>query len=190
MNVLLTAWAILVVYFMSHSVNAENRIGCNFEVDLCGWTQNTDDDYDWRRNSGPTPSFSTGPSGDHTLGSASGAYIYTEASFGIAGETAKLTSDRVTLSSGDGCFQLWYNMYGAGIGALNVYLMPSDGPLKSLVSLEGEQGRDWRMLSVNISSTDFRIVLEGVRGKSFMGDIAVDDVRLTDRPCGDPQLVG
>lgn len=45
---------------------------CTFENDLCDWIQEKDDEIDWIRNKGQTPSFSTGPSRDHTLGTVEG----------------------------------------------------------------------------------------------------------------------
>jgi len=45
---------------------------CDFESDLCGWTQRTDDTFDWLRRSGGTPSVNTGPTVDHTLGTTTG----------------------------------------------------------------------------------------------------------------------
>ena len=41
---------------------------CEFETpDLCGYAQDTYDEFDWSRNNGGTPSISTGPSADHTF---------------------------------------------------------------------------------------------------------------------------
>ena len=48
---------------------------CDFETDTCGWIQRRDDDFDWTRRRGPTPSVSTGPSVDHTLGTTTGKSI-------------------------------------------------------------------------------------------------------------------
>ena len=40
---------------------------CDFESSgICQMTQNTDDNFDWIRRSGRTPSPGSGPSGDHT----------------------------------------------------------------------------------------------------------------------------
>ena len=40
---------------------------CAFETsDLCGYTQDKDDDFDWSRHRGDTASFDTGPVDDHT----------------------------------------------------------------------------------------------------------------------------
>lgn len=41
---------------------------CNFDTSMCGFVQNSGDDFDWTRNQGSTPSGGTGPSADHTSG--------------------------------------------------------------------------------------------------------------------------
>ena len=51
------------------------QLGCSFETDKCGWVDTRPDS--WTRTSGSTPSYGTGPSGDHTTGS--GYYLFTEA---------------------------------------------------------------------------------------------------------------
>ena len=43
-------------------------INCNFERDLCTWTQDKTDKFDWTRKLGSTASSGTGPSADHTTG--------------------------------------------------------------------------------------------------------------------------
>lgn len=45
---------------------------CNFESGMCTWVNTKGDVFDWTRNSGTTPSFQTGPSVDHTLGTKFG----------------------------------------------------------------------------------------------------------------------
>ena len=49
----------------------------NFE-DNIPLEQDQNDDGDWLLKQGPTPSFNTGPTGDHTTGS--GTYFYVESS--------------------------------------------------------------------------------------------------------------
>ena len=41
---------------------------CDFERGLCSWTQDSDDIFDWTRDSGGTSSWLTGPGRDHTTG--------------------------------------------------------------------------------------------------------------------------
>ena len=51
---------------------------CNFETgDMCTWknAEGAVDDFDWTRQQGATLSDNTGPSVDHTLGSAYGKKI-------------------------------------------------------------------------------------------------------------------
>lgn len=52
-------------------------LGCDFESDLCGFQQATDDDTDWKRHSGSTLSQDTGPTTGNKA--SSNYYIYFEA---------------------------------------------------------------------------------------------------------------
>ena len=45
---------------------------CDFETDLCLWTQDDTDVFDWTRIKGSTSSIGTGPTGDHTKPDGSG----------------------------------------------------------------------------------------------------------------------
>ena len=45
------------------------ELDCNFDTSTCGFIQAKNDDFDWTRFKGDTPSYSTGPSSDHTSGS-------------------------------------------------------------------------------------------------------------------------
>lgn len=48
---------------------------CNFEKDLCGFTNVVGDQFDWTRDNGGTPSSTTGPHNDHTTNSAAGTSL-------------------------------------------------------------------------------------------------------------------
>lgn len=47
---------------------------CNFEQDFCNWNNSKEDDFNWWRQSGGSPSIGTGPTADHTTGSQKGQY--------------------------------------------------------------------------------------------------------------------
>ena len=49
---------------------------CDFERDLCGYTNRQNiDNFDWMLGSGKTASVYTGPKTDHTLGDANGKML-------------------------------------------------------------------------------------------------------------------
>ncbi len=87
----------------------------NFEIDFGNYSDVGGDDFDWARDSGGTPSSGTGPSVDHTLGTAAGYYLYTEASNpNNPNMTALLESSCITGFSGysDAEISFWYHMLG------------------------------------------------------------------------------
>ena len=50
--------------------------------------------------------------------------------------------------------------------------------------MSGAQGNAWKSHKVTISSTEnYKIRLTAVRGSSWSGDIAVDDLRLSNSSC-------
>ena len=53
--------------FLSLNVT-ETVMKCDFDADLCGFSQSKKDDFDWTMQTGATFSQGTGPSGDHTSG--------------------------------------------------------------------------------------------------------------------------
>ncbi|XP_054257257.1 zonadhesin-like [Macrosteles quadrilineatus] len=159
---------------------------CDFESeDLCGWTHDQNHDFDWRRHNFATPSghVGTGPSFDHTLGPGlNGHYMYLEVSSPrLQNDTARLFSPVFNAISDPGaCFIFWYHMYGSSTGTLNVYLHKQDTVL--LFNKSGDQGNQWLQAVIPLpeTSSSFQIVMEGVRGASYDGDIAIDDVKLAE----------
>ena len=92
----------------SHILYCQGDISCNFDSGYCSvWSDATDDDFNWTRNTGRTPSAGTGPLADHTSGS--GYYMFIETS------NPRLTYDTAILQSvevkwGDEtklCIQFW-----------------------------------------------------------------------------------
>lgn len=49
-------------------MTGDDPLDCDFEKDLCSWTQGRGDDFDLARYQGNTLTAMTGPSSDHTIG--------------------------------------------------------------------------------------------------------------------------
>ncbi|XP_019616525.1 PREDICTED: MAM and LDL-receptor class A domain-containing protein 1-like [Branchiostoma belcheri] len=156
---------------------------CDFETsDLCGYTQDTANGQDWIRHSGPTPTTNTGPSVDHTLGTALGYYMYLETSVpGNQGDAARLVSSPFPANSAPYCLRFYYHMFGDSTGTLNVYIR-KQGILGTPVwTVSGNQGNAWQFGHAQMDgSSSFNVVFEAVRGNGFRGDIAIDDVTVSD----------
>ncbi|XP_072170528.1 thyroid hormone-induced protein B-like [Diadema setosum] len=162
-----------------------NSTDCDFEYGTCGWRQSYSDDFDWSRNSGNTSSFNTGPSRDHTTGY--GYYMYIETSYPRSpGQDARLTSP-AQYRYGPQCLTFWYHMYGNTINSLNVYQSASITPSSYdlIFSLYGDRGNTWYEAQINIDNytQPFYITIEGVHGRSYTGDIAIDDIVLSQGSC-------
>ena len=94
-----------------------------------------------------------------------GHYIYVETSGIRAGEKAKLLSQTFPATKGR-CLTFWYHMYGEGMGELNVYIKPVTGSLNKVWSLSGNQGDEWKMARVTLTSNSLKYkVIFGDPGK-------------------------
>ncbi|XP_078671849.1 MAM and LDL-receptor class A domain-containing protein 2-like [Branchiostoma floridae x Branchiostoma belcheri] len=165
------------------------RGSTDFEDDLSAfmYTQATDDDMDWLRNSGGTPTSGTGPSSDHTTGN--GHYMYAKASFINRNKVARLESPVIQPTAGS-CLQFFYHMYGSQIGTLSVFVRPDGQPLgNSVWSRTGEQGDLWQKGEYEVvMQQPFQVVFEAAVGSYFRGDIALDDVLVEIGQCDSPDF--
>ncbi|KAM3604152.1 uncharacterized protein V6R79_007108 [Siganus canaliculatus] len=157
------------------------QLQCDFERDLCQWSQLLTDVFDWSRHRGSTPTMMTGPSSDHTLGD--GYYLYIEANSATHGDTARLISSECS-DSGPQCLQFWYHMYGsADTMGLHVY-MYQDAKAERIWWKRNNQENMWRLAQVDLNTTGaFQIIFEGRRGSNDQSDVAVDDLSLHRGPC-------
>ncbi|KAJ8050665.1 MAM and LDL-receptor class A domain-containing protein 2 [Holothuria leucospilota] len=183
------------IAFINCGVSSD--ISCDFgpadAKTLCGWEQDTNDVLNWKLRSGGTPTYFTGPKGDHTTEGpgpedyGTEAYIYFEVSNGKTGDNCRLLSGSIK-PTGDQeyCFSFWYHMYGSTIGELNVYIRSTEGT-DVLFHKRGTQEFKWLQGYRTIkTSNSFEIIMEGVRGKGYEGDIALDDLSYDPVPCPPP----
>ncbi|CAC5358612.1 unnamed protein product [Mytilus coruscus] len=159
-----------------------SSLDCNFEEETCKWSVEQESEYMWTVTTGGTHHNDTGRVVDHTYGFHDGNYIYLNASNIEPGQKSNFTS--VTVSSeGDACFTFWFHMHGDGMETLNVYLV-SETMTQKIWSRSGNKPDLWQLAFVDISMLDsYQMTLEGVRGSTKKGDIAVDDISLLPGSC-------
>ena len=154
----------------------------NFDngVGLTNWTG---DDGDWLLISGSTPSFNTGPQGDHTTGN--GGYWYVEASSpNFPNKYFVSQTDTFDISQTPGqILSFWYHMYGDYMGELNTWIADDNGWMK-IDSIEGNQDDEWHLKYIDLDNLgivgNFIIAFEGITGPSWSSDIAIDDIYVGD----------
>lgn len=159
---------------------------CDFDLDYCGWKNDTQAEFAWWRHKGSTSTTLTGPSTDHTTNSANGYYIYIETSYPqVQNDKARLISPVYPPTDSEGvCFKFWYHMYGMSQGTINVLLRKGGQYTRPIWSRSGNYGNLWRYGHVTIrSDSDFQIVLEGIVGRSIEGDAAIDDIEVENGAC-------
>jgi hypothetical protein len=161
------------------------------------WTNEIDDDFDWHVDNGGTPSSATGPTVDHTLGTAAGIYVFTETSGPATGAIAHLTSPFIDVSTVTApVLSFWYHMHGAAMGELHVdAYFQGAWVLDIMTPLVGQQQATqtdpWLNQIVDLApytSQPIQLRFRGIRGTSFTSDMAIDDVIISSL-ANDPQMV-
>jgi PKD repeat protein len=150
-----------------------------------GWTSSPLLGYEWRVDIGTTTSSSTGPNVDHTTGTATGVYVYTEASAGLVGDTTLVETPFIDLTGATSpILSFWYHMYGTNTDHLDIQINDGSGYV-DLVTITGEQQTAnadlWYQEIIDLSSylgdlVTIRFV--GTRGASYYCDMAIDDVEV------------
>ncbi|KAF4798747.1 MAM domain-containing glycosylphosphatidylinositol anchor protein 2 [Turdus rufiventris] len=164
---------------------------CRFEDEkICGFMQDKMDNFDWTRQNAltqnPKRTVNTGPPTDIS-GTPEGYYMFIEASRPrVTGDKARLISPLYNISAKYYCVSFYYHMYGKHIGSLNLLVrVRNKRAIDTQVwSLSGNRGNMWQQAHVPINPPGpFQIIFEGVRGTSYEGDIAIDDVTLKKGDC-------
>ncbi|MEQ8909883.1 MAG: T9SS type A sorting domain-containing protein [Vicingaceae bacterium] len=173
-------------YSTNFDVNVSGSTGFTFNNDWVGSTTGSGN-FLWTANSGTTTSTNTGPTSDHTTGST--IYMYTEASSpAVAGDEASLTSPCIDLTTQNPTamtLEYWYHMYGVDIQTLFVE-MDSLGTWVVVDTIVGQQqtanADPYLQKSIAVNQlaglNETRIRFRTIRGSSFDGDVAIDDIRL------------
>ncbi len=185
-------WAQITVYPNFNNFESEGLCGtiCTGACNLTGIWRNADQygfaqaGTDWLAEDGSTPSTTTGPDIDHTLGTATGKYLYVETS-GCNNVTAHLVSgifDFSALSAPK--IKFWYHMLGATMGTMHMdvdttglgnWVLNVAPAWTANVNLWQEKTID---LSTYAGRPSIRLRFRGQTGTSFTSDMAIDDVEV------------
>lgn len=159
---------------------------CDFEMvdeSNCAFIESSNDDFDFTRNSGLTPTSLTGP-----VGAKTGTfYKYTEISGQLTGDVASLETS-VSFNAGTYCLRFWASMYGKDIGSLSILTKDGTSPETLRRVFNGQQSSNWFLITeqLTLTSSDM-IIIRTVRGgknrNQERGDIALDNIVLTEGSC-------
>lgn len=161
-----------------------------------GWVGSPTTNFSWRADNNGTGSPGTGPAVDHTLGNATGIYMYTEASSPAAlGDSTMLVSPNMSLVTFTSpALVFWYHKAGGSMGDLYVDIFNGTTWVRGVDSIIGStqaaETDPWLRRSVTLSgfSGTIQVRFRAVCGAGFAGDMAIDDVGIEELPAYDLAL--
>lgn len=175
--------------------NAGDAINTCFDRDPGGIPAGTfTGDFYWGAGQGPSANFGSGPSVDHTLGTATGKYMYAVAALGNNGDVANISTRLVDLSPLTVPeLRFWYHMFGTDMGTLNVEVDNGTG-FVNVWSITGQQqtaaADPWLEAIVPIpqfAGDTIRVRFVATSTGGFQGEMAIDDISLDEAPtCPQP----
>ncbi len=185
-------------FFEDFESQGQGPTGCGNNIDLLGNSWKNGDDAalalplsathqsDWTSDLGGTGSSNTGPSVDHTLGTAAGTYLYSETSSGCNFLNFELISPYMDFTSlTNPGLNFWYHAFGATQGSMNVEVQVTStgawtnvtGPITDNIDLWQESVTS---LAAYAGMDSVRIKVVYVSGSSFTGDMGLDDFTVRD----------
>ena len=153
------------------------------------WVNDGGDDIDWTTDIGGTGTPNTGPSVDHNPGTATGKYLYVEASsngIGFPNMTANLLTPQIDLTGANSMqFEFWYHMLGQSMGTMHVDISTDNGVTwtNDITPFWTDNQDLWQQKTVDLGAYTNQTVTIRIRhitGTSFYSDAAIDDVLIYD----------
>ncbi len=142
------------------------------------------DDINWRVNAGSTPTINTGPISDHNPGTVTGKYLYLESSNNCNRAEAVLSSPCVFIEAlQKPTISVWYHMFGVNMGELHIDIFDGSSWQKSVGKVAGDQGPQWKELTVDLSHISSSLIafrVRGITGTGFYSDLAIDNIAVYD----------
>ena len=171
-----------------------NLLDENFEnfsmLEKHGWTSQdlSGNGYHWYSNIGDTQSGETGPSNykNATNNSELNTYIYAEASGAQTGDITAFISPCIDVNYQNSELEFSYHMFGKGIGELHVDIKTDSGYINDVIdpiygNQQDNQSDAFITKTVDLSTYSnetIKVRFRAVRGSSWKGDIAIDNVQL------------
>lgn len=153
----------------------------SFEAGLGKWTQQSNDDIDWTRRLGKTPSSDTGP--DAAVDGS--FYLHTEAT-GNAGKVARVMSAPFDISGvTDPMVAFQYHMKGNHMGTLTLEASTDGTNWTTIWTKSGHQGNDWFAGGIGLDaykSSLFVLRFTGTVGENYQSDISIDKIQVLEGP--------
>ena len=159
---------------------------CSLDDGWINGVNGSEDDIDWRVNLTGTPTNTTGPFVDHTLGNGQGKYVFLEASGGCNNQEAILISPCIDLRNTQvPKLNYWYHMYGANMGSLHVDIFKNNVWINDITPVvTGNKGTQWLNNEVDLSAhkgSIIRVRFRGITGGGVRSDLALDDITFKDK---------
>ncbi|MCC7301190.1 MAG: S8 family serine peptidase [Bacteroidia bacterium] len=155
---------------------------CNLMNGFINESSSLIDNMDWRTDENDTPSSGTGPATDYNPGTATGNYLYTEASACFS-QTAYLLSPCIDLTNATNPWLTFaYHMYGADMGTLTVDVFGNNMWNNGAFTASGQLGNQWNVAYVNLNAYIGQVInirWRGTTGANFASDMALDAVSIS-----------
>ncbi|MFT5952601.1 MAG: hypothetical protein ACI9AU_001323 [Bacteroidia bacterium] len=186
--------------FENPSVHQQTPQSCDLTTSgatFTGWTQDPNDDGDWRADTAGTPSTGTGPGSKRAIsgvgvgtdanpGTTGGTYIYTEGTgANCGGANINLLSPYFDFSTSGKYYQVKFNyhMLGGGMGSLHIDARNgvTGNWVTDLWVQAGEKDSAWILDSANLAGfqgDSIQIRVRGVMGSSYLTDMAFDNFQI------------
>ncbi|XP_070545613.1 MAM and LDL-receptor class A domain-containing protein 1-like [Ptychodera flava] len=131
---------------------------CDFDLDMCSWTNDAGNDFDWSRQK--AGDITVGPKKDHTLSSENGYFVYLALQSSTGSDRkSRLISQQFSSTDVNGrCLQFWYYTVGS-TGTITIYVdygstFPFEQPYWSLTR---SSTNDWQRGFVPVvSEVDYK----------------------------------
>ncbi|CAL4153477.1 unnamed protein product, partial [Meganyctiphanes norvegica] len=83
------------------------------------------------------------------------------------------------------CIVFYYYIYGANTGQISVITKHGDFEPEAIWTQGNPKGASWHKayIDVTLTTSNFRIQFEGIKGQNKEGEVAIDDIVLKDQQC-------